>query len=277
MKRGKIYKKKEITKIKLKKTKNLITDKRIKEKEPDLWKEVYSALKLLGKKYKIFKEEQKIKKQKEEQIRLKEQEEQRLQEQEQQKLQEQEERRLQKEQKLKEEKERRLEAREEKKLEEKRIKEEQQEGERQEHIYKERVARGERERLKQLEKVGQLRQEEKQLKEERELLIGEKKLKKESRLEEEQRPKEEGKRLNGKVKWFNGAKGYGFIEREGEEKDIFVHFSAVKKSGLKYLEKGEQLTFEIENSEKGPSATNLQKVTNLQQALIPFLKLVKKN
>ncbi len=92
MKRGKIYKKKEITKIKLKKTKNLITDKRIKEKEPDLWKEVYSALKLLGKKYKIFKEEQKIKKQKEEQIRLKEQEEQRLQEQEQQKLREQEER-----------------------------------------------------------------------------------------------------------------------------------------------------------------------------------------
>jgi CspA family cold shock protein len=277
MKRGKIDKKKEITKIRSKKTKNLITNKRIKEREPDIWKEMYSGLKLLGKKYKNFREKQEIKKQKEEQIRLKEQEEQRLQEQEQQKLQEQEERRLQKEQKLKEEKERRLEAREEKKLEEKRIKEEQQEGERQEHIYKERVARGERERLKQLEKVGQLRQEEKQLKEERELLIGEKKLKKESRLEEEQRPKEEGKRLNGKVKWFNGAKGYGFIEREGEEKDIFVHFSAVKKSGLKYLEKGEQLTFEIENSEKGPSATNLQKVTNLQQALIPFLKLVKKN
>jgi CspA family cold shock protein len=277
MKRGKIDKKKEITKIRSKKTKNLITNKRIKEREPDIWEEMYSGLKLLGKKYKNFREKQEIKKQKEEQIRLKEQEEQRLQEQEQQKLQEQEERRLQKEQKLKEEKERRLEAREEKKLEEKRIKEEQQEGERQEHIYKERVARGERERLKQLEKVGQLRQEEKQLKEERELLIGEKKLKKESRLEEEQRPKEEGKRLNGKVKWFNGAKGYGFIEREGEEKDIFVHFSAVKKSGLKYLEKGEQLTFEIENSEKGPSATNLQKVTNLQQALIPFLKLVKKN
>jgi len=277
MKKGKIDKKKEIAKIRSRKIKNLITNKRIKEREPDFLKEVYLGLKLIGKKYKNFRYKQNIKKQKEEQIRLKEQEEQRLQEQEQQKLQEQEERRLQKEQKLKEEKERRLEAREEKKLEEKRIKEEQQEGERQEHIYKERVARGERERLKQLEKVGQLRQEEKQLKEERELLIGEKKLKKESRLEEEQRPKEEGKRLNGKVKWFNGAKGYGFIEREGEEKDIFVHFSAVKKSGLKYLEKGEQLTFEIENSEKGPSATNLQKVTNLQQALIPFLKLVKKN
>ena len=90
MKRGKIDKKKEITKIRSKKTKNLITNKRIKEREPDLWKEMYSGLKLLSKKYKNFREKQNIKKQKEEQIRLKEQEEQRLQEQEQQRLQEQE-------------------------------------------------------------------------------------------------------------------------------------------------------------------------------------------
>jgi cold shock CspA family protein len=293
MKRGKIDKRKEITKIRSKKTKNSITNKRIKEREPDLWKEVYSGLKLLGKKYKIFREKQKIKKQKGEQIRLKEQEEQRLKEQEQQKLQEQEERKLQKEQKLQEEEERRLKAREKQKLEEERIKEEQQEREKQERIhkerikeeqqererqecaYKERVAKGDQERLKQIEKVRQLRQEEKQLKEKREFFIKEGKLKKEERLEEEQRPKEEGKRLNGKVKWFNGAKGYGFIEREGEEKDIFVHFSAIKKSDLKYLEEGEQLTFEIKNSDKGPSAINLQKVTNLQKA--PVLKLVKKN
>ena len=283
MKRGKIDKKKEITKIRLKKTKNLTTNKRIKKRDPDLLKEVYSGLRLLGKKYKNFREKQKIKKQKEEQRRLKEQEEQRLQEQEQQKLQEQEERRLQKEQKLKEEEERRLKAREKQRLEEKRIKEEreerekqdrihkenikkeQQERERQEYIYKERVAKGDRERLKQLERVRELRQEEKHLKEERKL----------KKLEKEQKSKEEGKRLNGKVKWFNGAKGYGFIEREDEEKDIFVHFSAVKKSDLKYLEEGEQLTFEIKNSDKGPSAINLQKVTNLQKA--PVLKLVKKN
>ena len=262
MKKGKIDKKKEIAKIRSRKIKNLITNKRIKEREPDFLKEVYLGLKLIGKKYKNFRYKQNIKKQKEEQIRLKEQEEQRLQEQEQQKLQEQEERRLQKEQKLKEEKERRLEAREEKRLKAERIKEEQQERERQVHIYKERVAKGDRERLKQLEKVRQLRQEEKELK-------------KESRLKEEQRPKEEGKRLNGKVKWFNGTKGYGFIEREDKEKDVFVHSSAVRAAGLKYLNEGEQLMFEIENSDKGPSAINLQKVTDLQ--IVPVLRLVKKN
>jgi len=286
MKRGRIDKKKESEKIRLKKkTKNLITNKRAKEREPDPWKEVYSKFKLLSKKYKNFREKQKIKKQKEEQRKLKEQEEQRLQEQEEQKLQEQEERKLQKEQKLKEEEEIRLKARQEQRLEEKKIKEEQQEREkqdrihkenikkeqqeqeRQEHIYKERLVKGDRERLKQLEKAHQLRQEEKRLKEERELLIREKKLKKEIRLEE--------KRLDGKVKWFNGAKGYGFIERKDEEKDVFVHFSAVKKSGLKSLKEGEQLTFEIKNSDKGPSAINLQKVMNLQKA--PALRLVKKN
>ena len=249
-------------KIRSKKTKNLITNKRIKEREPDLWKEVYSKLKLLGKKYKNFRDKQNVKKQKEEQRRLKEQGEQRLQEQEQQKLQEEEERKLQKEQRLKEEEERRFKAREEQRLEKKKIKEDQQERKKQERIYEERVEKGYQERLKQLDKVRQLRQEEKKLKEEKEIRL----------LEKEQRPKEE-ERLNGKVKWFNGAKGYGFIEREGEEKNIFVHFSAVKKSDLKSLKKGEQLTFEIKNSDKGLSAINLRKVTNLQKA--PVLKLVK--
>ncbi len=107
MKRGKIDKKKEIKKIRSKKIKSLITNKRTKEREPDFLKEVYSGLRLLGKKYKNFREKQKIKKQKEEQRRFKEQEEQELQEQEQQKLQEEEERILQREQQLKEEEERR--------------------------------------------------------------------------------------------------------------------------------------------------------------------------
>ena len=65
--------------------------------------------------------------------------------------------------------------------------------------------------------------------------------------------------LKGKVKWFNGKKGYGFIEREDKEKDVFVHHTAVREAGLKYLHEGDEITFEGENGEKGPSAVNLQK------------------
>ena len=65
--------------------------------------------------------------------------------------------------------------------------------------------------------------------------------------------------LKGKVKWFNGTKGYGFIEREDKEKDVFVHSSAVRAAGLKYLNEGDELTFDVENGEKGPAAVNLQK------------------
>ena len=64
--------------------------------------------------------------------------------------------------------------------------------------------------------------------------------------------------IKGKVKWFNPAKGYGFIEREDKEKDVFVHSSAARAANIE-LQEGDQLTFEIENGEKGPSAVNLQK------------------
>ena len=64
--------------------------------------------------------------------------------------------------------------------------------------------------------------------------------------------------LKGKVKWFNGKKGYGFIEREDKEKDVFVHSSAAQEANLE-LREGDELTFEVENGEKGPSAVNLQK------------------
>ena len=67
--------------------------------------------------------------------------------------------------------------------------------------------------------------------------------------------------LKGKVKWFNGKKGYGFIEREDGEKDCFVHASQVREAGLKFLNKGDALEFEIESGEKGPSAINLKKVS----------------
>ena len=65
--------------------------------------------------------------------------------------------------------------------------------------------------------------------------------------------------LKGKVKWFYGNKGYCFIEREDKEKDVFVHHTAVREAGLKYLNEGDELTFEVENGEKGPAAVKLQK------------------
>ena len=65
--------------------------------------------------------------------------------------------------------------------------------------------------------------------------------------------------INGKVKWFNGQKGYGFIEREDKEKDVFIHVSALRDAGMKGLEEGEALTFDIEEGPKGPNAINLQK------------------
>ena len=83
-------------------------------------------------------------------------------------------------------------------------------------------------------------------------------------MEEEQKfDAKDNERSNGKVKWFNNAKGYGFIERTDGKKDIFVHFSAVKNAGLKYLNKGEQLTFEVESTDRGLSAINLEKKLNL--------------
>ena len=64
--------------------------------------------------------------------------------------------------------------------------------------------------------------------------------------------------INGKVKWFNPTKGYGFIERDDKEKDVFVHSSAVQAASLE-LHEGDQLTFDVETGDKGPSAVNLHK------------------
>ncbi|HEY4659811.1 MAG TPA: cold-shock protein [Gemmatimonadaceae bacterium] len=62
----------------------------------------------------------------------------------------------------------------------------------------------------------------------------------------------------GKVKWFNDAKGYGFIEQEGGE-DVFVHFSAISMEGFKTLAEGQPVEFEVKTGEKGLSATNVVK------------------
>ena len=66
-------------------------------------------------------------------------------------------------------------------------------------------------------------------------------------------------RLQGNVKWFAAEKGYGFIEREGEE-DVFVHYSAVQMEGYKVLEDGAQVEFEIVEGERGLRAENVVRV-----------------
>jgi len=62
--------------------------------------------------------------------------------------------------------------------------------------------------------------------------------------------------LTGKVKWFNAEKGFGFITAENG-KDIFAHFSQIKKDGYKTLEEGERVSFDVTDGQKGPQATNI--------------------
>jgi len=63
-------------------------------------------------------------------------------------------------------------------------------------------------------------------------------------------------RITGTVKWFNGTKGYGFISREDGD-DVFVHYSAIQAEGFRKLEEGQQVEFSVEDSPKGPQATNV--------------------
>ena len=64
--------------------------------------------------------------------------------------------------------------------------------------------------------------------------------------------------LEGKVKWFNAEKGFGFIEVEGQD-DVFVHFSAIQGEGYKSLEEGQNVTFEVVEGPRGPQAANVEK------------------
>ena len=65
------------------------------------------------------------------------------------------------------------------------------------------------------------------------------------------------KRETGTVKWFNDAKGYGFISRDAGE-DVFVHFSAIEGSGFRSLKEGQQVEFEVEQGAKGPQAVRVR-------------------
>jgi cold shock protein len=63
----------------------------------------------------------------------------------------------------------------------------------------------------------------------------------------------------GKVKWFNAEKGFGFIEQEAGD-DVFVHFSAIQSEGFKSLDEGQEVSFDIEEGQRGPQAVNVQKI-----------------
>ncbi len=61
----------------------------------------------------------------------------------------------------------------------------------------------------------------------------------------------------GKVKWFSNLKGFGFLNKEGDDKDIFVHYSFVQGEGYKKLKVGDEVAFDIEEGPKGPQARNV--------------------
>jgi CspA family cold shock protein len=73
--------------------------------------------------------------------------------------------------------------------------------------------------------------------------------------------------MRGKVKWFDAQKGYGFIEREGQ-KDVFVHFSFIQEQGFKTLADGEEVEYELTETERGPQARNVRRLQP-QQAKAP--------
>ncbi|MBW7886175.1 MAG: cold shock domain-containing protein [Caldilineaceae bacterium] len=69
-------------------------------------------------------------------------------------------------------------------------------------------------------------------------------------------------RVTGTVKWFNDAKGYGFIARDGGGGDVFVHYSAITGNGFKSLAEGQRVEFSIQQGPKGMTAVNVTKLGN---------------
>lgn len=70
-------------------------------------------------------------------------------------------------------------------------------------------------------------------------------------------PEEGGNKQTGTVKWFNDAKGFGFITPDGGGEDLFAHFSSIQMNGFKTLKEGQRVTFEIAQGPKGQQALNI--------------------
>ncbi|WP_053128588.1 cold shock domain-containing protein CspD [Pseudomonas sp. MIACH] len=81
-----------------------------------------------------------------------------------------------------------------------------------------------------------------------------------------------GVKINGKVKWFNNAKGYGFVLEEGKSEDLFAHYSAITMDGYKTLKAGQAVTFEIIQGPKGLHAVNIKAETLENTAALPTHK-----
>lgn len=77
----------------------------------------------------------------------------------------------------------------------------------------------------------------------------------------------------GKVMWFNNAKGFGFLSREGGS-DVFCHFSAVVADGYKSLKEGEEVTFDIVQGDKGPQADDVRRIVSGQAQATELLTLL---